>query len=67
MKNYFLAFTFLLFIVINFSVYSKNIDAETRFEIIDVMNKYAITKYINREINNAANYERTQFSTYLKA
>ena len=32
-----------------------------------VMNKYAITKYINREINNAANYERTQFSTYLKA
>ena len=32
-----------------------------------VMNKYAITKYINREINNVANYERTQFSTYLKA
>jgi len=32
-----------------------------------VMNKYAITKYINREINNAANYERTQFSTYIKA
>ena len=32
-----------------------------------VMNKYAITKYINREINNSANYERTQFSTYLKA
>ena len=32
-----------------------------------VMNKYAITKYINGEINNAANYERTQFSTFLKA
>lgn len=42
MKNYFLAFAFGLFIVINFSAYSKNIDAETRFEIIDVMNKYAI-------------------------
>ena len=31
-----------LLISLNFSVYSKAIDAESRFEIIDVMNKYAI-------------------------
>ncbi len=42
MKNFFITLIFGIFISFNFSIYSKNIDAETRFEIIDVMNKYAI-------------------------
>ena len=32
-----------------------------------VMQKFAITSYLNNKINEAANYERTQFSNYLKS
>ena len=42
MRNLILTIFLGLLITLNFSAYSKNIDAESRFEIIDVMNKYAI-------------------------
>ena len=32
-----------------------------------VMQKFAVTNYLNNKINEAANYERTQFSNYLKS
>ena len=32
-----------------------------------VMSKWAITNWMNRELNNATNYEQTQFSHYLSA
>tara|TARA_R110002012_G_scaffold57177_4_gene147259 strand:- start:9355 stop:12051 length:2697 start_codon:yes stop_codon:yes gene_type:complete len=32
-----------------------------------VMQKFAVTSYLNNKINEAANYERTQFSNYLKS
>ena len=32
-----------------------------------VMQKFAITNYLNNKINGSANYERTQFSNYLKS
>ena len=42
MRSLFLTVFLGFLISFNFSVYSKTIDAESRFEIIDVMNKYAI-------------------------
>ena len=42
MRNLILTIFLGLLMTLNFSAYSKNIDAESRFEIIDVMNKYAI-------------------------
>ena len=42
MRNLILTIFLGLLITLNFSAYSKNIDAESRFEIIDVMNEYAI-------------------------
>ena len=42
MRNLILTIFLGLLIIFNLNAYSKNIDAESRFEIIDVMNKYAI-------------------------